>query len=167
MGTKEHKAGAPRQAKIGILSVSTTRSLAQDQSGKWMCKQAIKEGHVVVAHEVIPDDAAQITATVQKMIDELELQVLLMSGGTGIGPQDVTIEAVRPLYKKELSAFGVLFAMLSFEEIDSAAFLSRATAGIIGQTIVFNLPGSLKACKLACRNLIFPELDHIIKHLQE
>ena len=167
MGTKEHKAGAPRQAKIGILSVSTTRSLAEDQSGKWMCKLAIKEGHVVVAHEVIPDDAAQITATVQKMIDELELQVLLMSGGTGIGPQDVTIEAVRPLYKKELSAFGVLFAMLSFEEIDSAAFLSRATAGIIGQTIVFNLPGSLKACKLACRNLIFPELDHIIKHLQE
>jgi molybdenum cofactor biosynthesis protein B len=90
-----------------------------------------------------------------------------MSGGTGIGPQDVTIEAVRPLFDKELSAFGVLFAMLSFEEIDSAAFLSRATAGIIGPTIVFNLPGSLKACKLACRNLIFPEIGHLIKHLQE
>ena len=90
-----------------------------------------------------------------------------MSGGTGISPKDVTIEAVKPLFSKELTAFGPLFAQLSFEEIDSAAILSRATAGIINQSIVFCMPGSINACKTACKNLIFPELGHLLKHIKE
>jgi molybdenum cofactor biosynthesis protein B len=90
-----------------------------------------------------------------------------MTGGTGISPKDVTIEAVRPLFEKELTAFGTLFTQLSFEEIDSAAILSRATAGIIKQTMIFCMPGSIKACKLACNSLIFPELGHLLKHIKE
>ena len=90
-----------------------------------------------------------------------------MTGGSGISPKDVTIEAVKPLFEKELTAFGVLFAQLSFEEIDSAAILSRATAGIANNSIIFCMPGSIKACKLACKNLIFPELGHILKHIKE
>jgi molybdenum cofactor biosynthesis protein B len=90
-----------------------------------------------------------------------------MTGGTGIAKKDVTIEAVNPMFAKLLVAFGTLFANLSFEEIGSAAFLSRATAGVIENTIVFCMPGSINACKPACRKLIFPELGHLVKHVKE
>ena len=90
-----------------------------------------------------------------------------MTGGTGITKKDVTIEAVSPLFTKTLTGFGPLFAKLSFDEIGSAAFLSRATAGVIEKSVVFCLPGSLNACKLACRELIFPELGHLVKHIMD
>jgi molybdenum cofactor biosynthesis protein B len=90
-----------------------------------------------------------------------------MSGGTGITPKDVTIEALSPMFAKTLTGFGPLFAHLSFEEIGSAAFLSRATAGVIEGTVVFCMPGSINACKLACRKLIFPELGHLVKHVMD
>jgi len=100
-------------------------------------------------------------------VHDIEPEVILMSGGTGITSKDVTIEAVRPLFEKELTAFGPLFSQFSFEDIDSAALLSRATAGVFGSTIIFCMPGSLNACKLACKMLIFPELGHLVGHLQE
>ena len=93
--------------------------------------------------------------------------ILLTSGGTGITPKVVTIETIRPMFKKELTAFSALFSQLSMEEIGSAAMMSRATAGVIGSTAVFCMPGSLPACKLACERLIFPELGHIAKHLKD
>jgi molybdenum cofactor biosynthesis protein B len=167
MGVHEHKKQAPRQVTLGIISVSTTRALIDDSSGQWIRKQAEKIGHKVVFHEVIPDDAAKIAATLKNRIKESNPQVILMSGGTGITKKDVTIEAVNPLFSKELSAFGPLFAKLSMEEIDSAAIMSRATAGVIDSTVVFCMPGSLNACKLACSKLIFPELGHLVKHLQD
>jgi molybdenum cofactor biosynthesis protein B len=167
MGVHEHKKQAPRQVTLGIISVSTTRALIDDSSGQWIRKQAEKIGHKVVFHEVIPDDAAKIAATLKNRIKESNPQVILMSGGTGITKKDVTIEAVNPLFSKELSAFGPLFAKLSMEEIDSAAIMSRATAGVIDSTVVFCMPGSLNACKLACSKLIFPELGHLVKHVQD
>lgn len=167
MGTEEHKSKAPQKVRVGVITASTTRTLADDKSGHWIRKQAQKEGHEVVFHRVVPDDADMITATVREAIREHDAQVLLLTGGTGISRKDVTIEAVRPLFQKELTAFGVLFAQLSFEEIDSAAILSRATAGVIGKTVVFCMPGSFKACKLACKALIFPELGHLLKHVFE
>jgi len=167
MSTKEHKAKAPKNVTLGIISVSTTRNLAEDKSGRWIGKQARKEKHEVLFHEVVTDDAAVITAAVLKAIRTHAPQVLLLSGGTGISRRDVTIEALRPLFSKELTAFGVLFAQLSYEEIDSAAILSRATAGVVANTIVFCMPGSLKACKLACKQLIFPELGHLVAHIHQ
>jgi len=167
MGVNEHKKNAPGRIRIGVISVSTTRSEENDESGGWIKKTAIKEGHAVVFYRVVPDDVYRITETIRKAIHALDLQALLLTGGTGIGSRDVTIEAVRPLFEKELTAFGPLFCQLSFEEIDSAALLSRATAGVIGKTIVFCMPGSLKACKLACKALIFPELRHLVKHAFE
>jgi molybdenum cofactor biosynthesis protein B len=118
-------------------------------------------------HRVIPDDAAVIAQTLEEVLAAYEPQAVLITGGTGISQRDVTIEAIKPLFRKELSAFGVLFAQLSFEEIDSAAILSRATAGVIASAVVFAMPGSLRACQLACTNLIFPELGHLVGHLQE
>jgi molybdenum cofactor biosynthesis protein B len=155
MSTKAHKAHAPKSVKLAIMTVSTTRSLAEDKSGHWIKKRAKKKGHEVVFHEVVPDQ------------QEHHPHAILVTGGTGIGPADVTIEAVRPMFTKELTAFGSLFTYLSYETIDSAALLSRATAGLVDQTLVFCMPGSLKACKLACKELIFPELGHLVKHVQE
>jgi molybdenum cofactor biosynthesis protein B len=167
MGVHEHKKEAPKTVRIGIITVSSTRALADDVSGKWIRERAEKIGHKIVFHQVIPDDAETISATLSDRIEESNSQVILMSGGTGITKKDVTIEAVRPLFIKELSAFGPLFAKLSLEQVESAAIMSRATAGIIGNTVVFCMPGSLDACKLACTRLIFPELGHLVKHISD
>jgi len=167
MGFKKHKTNAPKKVNVGIITVSSTRSMTEDKSGQWISKRAKKEGHEVVLHLVVPDETGIITKTVHEAINDYSAQIILVTGGTGISNKDVTIEAVRPFFKKELTAFGPLFAQLSFEQIDSAALLSRATAGVIGATIVFCMPGSLKACKLACKALIFPELGHIVKHIHE
>ena len=165
MGVKAHKKNTPKRVDIGILTVSTTRTKAEDKSGQWISKRAAKEGHHVVFHKVIPDASDVILDTIRSVIDELGPQIILITGGTGISSQDVTIETVRPLFEKELTGFGALFAQLSFEEIDSAAILSRATAGVIQKSILFCMPGSLKACKLACKALIFPEIGHLVKHV--
>jgi molybdenum cofactor biosynthesis protein B len=165
MGVKAHKKNAPKHVDIGIITVSTTRTKAEDESGKWISKRVEKEGHRVIFHKVIPDDSDAILSTIQSVIHELHPQIIIVSGGTGISNQDVTIETVRPLFEKELTGFGALFAQLSFEEIDSAAILSRATAGVINTSVLFCIPGSLKACKLACKALIFPEIGHLVKHV--
>ena len=165
MSTREHKDTAPKVVTLGIISVSTTRTLENDHSGHWMHQQAEAEGHQVIYHQVIPDDSQAITRTICEVIQHQGPRVLLVTGGTGISSRDVTIEAVRPLFTKELTAFGPLFAQLSFSQIDSAALLSRATAGLIDQTVVFCMPGSLKACQLACNSLIFPELGHLVRHV--
>jgi molybdenum cofactor biosynthesis protein B len=165
MSTQIHKKTAPSRVTVGILTVSTTRTLKTDKSGHWIRKQAEREGHEVVHHAVIPDDAATISATLLETIHAHQPNAVLLTGGTGISEKDVTIEAVRPLLKKELTAFGPIFSQLSFEQIDSAAVMSRATAGIIEKTVVFCMPGSLGACKLACKAIIFPELGHLVRHI--
>ncbi len=167
MSSTEHKKNAPKTVKIGIITVSTTRSLKDDKSGLWISKRAKKEGHEVVFHQVIPDEIEIIARTVMDVIKDPDPQALLVTGGTGISSKDVTIEAVHPLFTKELTAFGPIFAQLSFEQIDSAAILSRATAGVIEKTILFCMPGSINACKLACKAIIFPELGHLVRHIHE
>ncbi len=167
MGTFLHKKAAPKHLRIAIVSVSTTRTLAEDKSGAWIKKQAKKEGHEVVVHHVVTDEVIAIREMLEHIIWKIQPNAILVSGGTGISPKDVTIEAAVPLFEKELSAFGHIFAQLSYDEIDSAAILSRATAGIINNVVVFCMPGSLKACKLACNALIFPELGHLVKHMSE
>ncbi len=164
MGVHEHRKSAPKFVDVGILSVSSTRTLDNDESGLWIAKLAKKEGHTVRFHEVVTDDIAAIRETALKAIRENRLQALLITGGTGITPKDVTIEAISPIFTKEMPGFGAIFAQLSYEEIDAAAILSRAAAGTIGETVVFCMPGSLKACKLACKALIFPDLGHIVAH---
>jgi len=167
MSTLLHKKEVPRNIRLAIVSVSTTRGIAEDKSGIWMKKEIKKEGHETVVHHVVTDEVNAIQEMVKHVVNDVEPHVILMSGGTGLSPRDVTVEAVSALFDKELTAFGPLFAQLSFDQIDSAAIMSRATAGIIRNTIVFCMPGSLNACKLACQSLIFPELGHLVKHLSE
>lgn len=167
MSTLLHKKKLPYGIKIAIVTVSTTRKLSDDKSGAWIKKQAKKEGFEVVIHQTVTDNAEAIKELVEHITEKIRPNAIIMSGGTGISPQDVTIEAVKPKFQKELTAFGTLFAQLSFDQIDSAAILSRATAGTIEQSIVFCIPGSIKACKLACSELIFPEIGHLTKHMKE
>ena len=167
MGTKKHKSSGPKKVTVAIITMSSTRSLPEDKSGQWISKQVRKEGHDVVFHQVIPDISESIRSVVLDVIQEQSPQVILMTGGTGISPKDVTIETLCPLFDKELTAFGALFAQLSFEQVDSAALLSRATAGVIGKTVVFCMPGSLNASKLALKELILPELGHLVGHAFE
>ena len=167
MGLKSHKATAPTSVDLAVISVSSTRVLKDDKAGHWIAKTAEKEGHRVVYHQVIKDDADLIRGTVIDLLANSGSRVILVTGGTGLSDADVTVEAVKPLLDKELTAFGVLFAQLSFDQIDSAAILSRATAGRVGRALIFCMPGSLKACKLACNELIFPEIGHMIRHIDQ
>jgi len=166
MGVEEHRRHALKKVTLGIITLSTTRGPAEDDSGNWMAEQARLKGHTILFHRVLPDDAEVIRKTVSGLIEDHDPHVVLMNGGTGTSPMDVTIEAVRPLFQKELTAFGALFAQLSYAEIGSAALLSRASAGIIRNTALFCMPGSIKACRLACNSLIFPELGHLAKHIR-
>lgn len=164
MGHEEHRHGAPLSVRVAILTVSTTRDLASDESGHWMAEHAAKEGHQVVSHEVVTDHIDAIRRALTHILTEHSPHAVIVTGGTGITPRDVTIEAVKPLFTKELSAFGILFTQLSFDEIGSAALLSRASAGVFGRALIFCIPGSLNACKLACTKLIFPEIGHLVRH---
>jgi molybdenum cofactor biosynthesis protein B len=166
MGHIEHRADAPKTLDVAVVSVSTTRHLETDHSGHWIAQRAEDQGHKVVYHQVVPDDTEAIRRAVTHLLANASPHAVIVTGGTGLSPMDVTIEALKPLFTKELTAFAVLFAQLSFQEIASAAILSRAAAGIIGRSVVFCIPGSLKACQLACNKLIFPELGHIIRHCQ-
>lgn len=162
-----HGKNTPQRVKVAVISVSTTRKAADDKSGGWIVKACRKEEYDVVFYQVVPDEKAAIKETVERAITEHQARAVILAGGTRIGPTDVTIEAVFPMFEKELTAFGSILAQLSFEQIDSAAILSRATAGTIGKTIVFCIPGSLKICKLACKALILPELGHAITQLNK
>lgn len=165
MGSHEHKIAAPRSVTVGIITVSTSRSLETDESGHWIRRKAIAEGHAVVLHELVADEPADIRKAVQDALRQISPQVLILNGGTGISPADVTIETLRPMFAKEMNAFGPLFAHLSYRQIGSAAVLSRATAGVIDGTVVVCLPGSLNACRLAWQELISPELGHLAHHV--
>ena len=167
MGLKSHKASAPTAVDVAVVSVSSTRSLKEDKAGHWIAKTVAKEGHRVVYHQVVKDDADLIRGTLLDLVATSGSRVILVTGGTGLSDADVTIEAVKPLLEKELTAFSILFAQLSFDQIDSAAILSRATAGRVGRALVFCMPGSLNACKLACQELIFPEIGHMVRHIEQ
>lgn len=165
MGTANHKKAAPASVAAGILTVSTSRRLENDESGHWIRSALQDRGHRVVAHRRVPDDIGEITTALKAIVNGTDARVVLINGGTGISPDDVTIEAVRPLFHKELTGFAALFAQMSHRQIGAAAVLSRAAAGIIENVAVFCMPGSLKACRLACEDLIFPELGHLAHHL--
>ena len=144
---------------MGVLTASDSRSAETDESGHLIGDLLTGAGHRIEYYEVLPDDPARIRKAV---LDHLPaLDAIIVNGGTGIAARDSTIEAVGALLDKELEGFGELFRYLSYQEIGSAAFLSRALAGIAGGKIVASLPGSPDACRLAMEKLLIPELGHM------
>jgi molybdenum cofactor biosynthesis protein B len=159
---KRHRAAAPASVGCAVITVSDTRTLETDSGGALVAELLEGGGHRVLARRIVPDDAARIREALGGALGEPDCQAVLLTGGTGVAARDVTPEAVRPLLDRELPGFGELFRMLSYEEIGAAALVSRALAGLRGQQLVFALPGSRGAIRLALEKLILPELGHLV-----
>lgn len=172
--TKKHKSQAPTRLRFAVFTVSTSRyhqsekgEKVEDVSGGLIETSLKNSGHQVVLRKLVPDDRKLIEKNLRQVLSSPELDVAIFCGGTGIAPSDVTIETVTPFLKKILPGFGELFRRLSFDEIGSAAVLSRATAGVAEGKAFFCLPGSPNAVKLCMEKLILPETPHIVKHARE
>ena len=160
----EHRSHAPTQVACFVLTCSDSRAQSDDVSGRALREGLHAAGHLLVGSAVVKDDAGAIRAAVTMALDA-GARAVLITGGTGITRRDQTLEAVRPLLEREIPGFGELFRMLSFQEIGSAAWLSRATAGTFRGALVFLLPGSPNAVRLALERLILPELGHAVREL--
>jgi len=145
---------------IAVLTVSDSRTLADDGSGDTLQRLAEGGGHRVVAREIVHDDIYQMRAVISRWIADQEVQVVLSTGGTGITGRDGTPEAVAPLLDKHIEGFGELFRTLSFEEIGASTVQSRAFAGLANGTFIFGLPGSSGACRTAWNKILQAQLDH-------
>lgn len=168
MSVTEHKSQAPTQVKCMVITVSDTRTKESDKSGQTMMNLLESAGHVIVDYAIVKDDGESIKNAVLKGCANPEIDAVLTNGGTGIAMRDVTIETVQSLFDKEISGFGELFRMLSYQEdIGSAALLSRAAAGVVHNKAVFSTPGSTGAVKLAMNRLILPEIAHVVRELKK
>jgi len=163
----EHKAQGPASVACFVLTVSDTRTEANDTGGLAIRELLVAAGHSVTGHAIVKDEAAQVAHLVRERLDDAATQVIITTGGTGISARDTTFEAVTNLFDKKLDGFGELFRMISFSEIGSAAMMSRATAGTVGRKAIFVLPGSPAAVRLAMEKLIVPELGHIMQQLSK
>ncbi|MCS7303655.1 MAG: molybdenum cofactor biosynthesis protein MoaB [Thermoguttaceae bacterium] len=158
----EHRQQAPRSVRCAVITVSDTRTLADDLSGQTALEILQAAGHQVVARQIVRDEPAEIRQALESLLTQEAIQMVLLTGGTGLSSRDVTVEVVSPLLTKPLPGFGELFRMLSYQQIGPAAMLSRAIAGLVGRTAIFVLPGSPQAVRLALEKLIVPELGHLI-----
>jgi molybdopterin adenylyltransferase len=161
----EHRASSPEHVACFVLTVSDTRTLGSDTSGQTIASLLVAAGHTVTGRKAVPDEPREVADTIRAEIGKGEARVIITTGGTGISRRDSTYEAVTALFDKRLDGFGELFRMLSFQEIGSAAMLSRATAGVSAGCAIFMLPGSPAAVKLAMEKLILPEVGHVVREL--
>lgn len=159
--------------RIAILTVSSRRGEEDDTSGHWLRDAAQEAGHRIVDKAIVKENRYDIRARVSAWIASDDVQVVLITGGTGFTDGDQAPEALRPLFDREVEGFGEVFRMLSFEEIGTSTLQSRAIAGMANRTLIFAMPGSTKACRTAWENIIAPQLDartrpcNFISHLKK
>ena len=165
MSVSEHRSQAPSSVPCFVLTMSDTRTIETETSGRAIAELLIEAGHTVVDRQVVEDDPAEVRRVVSEHIDTGAIQAVITTGGTGISRRDSTYEALTELFEKRLDGFGELFRTLSFEQIGAAAMLSRATAGVIRGCAVFMLPGSEAGVRLAMTRLVIPELGHVVREL--
>lgn len=171
MSSERHKAKAPKTLNFAVVVCSSSRFEAEksgkvfeDLSGD-LAESLIETRGFKVSHRMIlPDDLNMIREAVDRLCSMEDVDVVLISGGTGLSPRDVTVEAVKPMFEKEIPGFGELFRMLTFQREGGIAVLSRAIAGVVKGRIVFAIPGSPKAVELALKELILPEAAHMVLH---
>ena len=162
---REHKAGAPKSAACLLLTSSDSKTVETDTSGQLIRELLTKAGHTVVRSAIVKDEPAQVREVIRQGCLDPRVQALILTGGTGITSRDSTFETVEGMLDKRLTGFGELFRILSWEEIGAAAMLSRAQAGVRQGRIIFSLPGSPNACRLALEKLIIPELGHLLREV--
>ena len=146
--------------KIGVLTVSDTRDMADDKSGAILSERLVSAGHELAARAIVPDTVARIRAQVQGWIADPDVDVIITTGGTGFTGRDVTPEAIEPLFEKRMDAFAMLFMMVSHAKIGTSAIQTRATAGVAGATYIFCVPGSPGACRDAWDDILVHQLDY-------
>ena len=167
MGHDEHRPKVPKPLAIAILTISDTRTPASDTSGSVARRLIEAAGHKIFDYAILPDEPERVRDWVKSRLSERECDGVITTGGTGISPRDRTYEALEALLERPLPGFGELFRMLSYEEIGSAAMLSRAMGGIASRRVLFSLPGSTAAVVLALERLILPELGHLVTELRK
>ncbi|EYD74577.1 Molybdenum cofactor biosynthesis protein MoaB [Rubellimicrobium mesophilum DSM 19309] len=145
--------------RIALLTVSDTRTPGTDRSGDTLAERIAEAGHDLAARAILPDERAQIAAQLRDWIADPGIDVVISTGGTGLTGRDVTVEAHRDVYEKEIEAFGTIFALVSYETIGTSAVQSRATGGVANGTYLFALPGSPGACRDAWDRILKLQLD--------
>ncbi len=152
-------------AKCAIITVSDTRTAETDKSGHIIRQLLEDAGHQISFYRIVPDERSEIRALLNEL-DRQEVRVIIFSGGTGIAPRDTTYDVVESWLTKIIPGFGEIFRYLSYGEIGSRAIASRAVAGVRNQKLLFSLPGSSNAVKLAMTQLILPELNHLLSQIE-
>ena len=160
---REHKAAAPRSVGCFVVTISDTRTEDTDTSGRAIVQLLESAGHAIVGRTIVKDDAEVVRGLVERQLAHPEVQAIITSGGTGITSRDTAYEAITAVLQKRLDGFGELFRMLSYEQIGSAAIMSRACAGMVAGRIVISLPGSEAAVRLGMEKLVLPELGHLVQ----
>ena len=149
--------------RIAVLTVSDTRTLETDTSGALLAARLAEAGHLLATRELVQDDRYVIRARISAWVADPAIDIILISGGTGITARDVTVEAVRPLLDKEIDGFGELFRWLSYDDVGTSTIQSRALGGIANRTLIFCLPGSTRACELAWDRILSLQLSRANK----
>jgi molybdenum cofactor biosynthesis protein B len=163
VSTALHRADAPSSVRCFVLTISDSRTAQNDTSGDAIASALQSAGHVITGRRIVKDDPPAVRQAVQ---GAAAADVIITTGGTGITSRDGTYEAVSAMFDKTIDGFGELFRVLSYEQVGSAAMMSRACAGTIGRTAVFTLPGSEAAVRLAIEKLILPEIGHVVRELR-
>jgi molybdenum cofactor biosynthesis protein B len=166
MSVEEHEGKAPKNVSLAIITVSDTRTEADDVSGTIIADIVTQAGHRVARRAVVKDEVEEIQKTLRELIEDNGVQAVVISGGTGIGRRDVALEAIAPFQEKDIPGFGELFRVLDYNQVGSAALMSRASAFVTEGKIVFCLPDSEQAMRLAVEKLIVPELGHMVWEAQ-
>ena len=164
-GDDHHHHEVP-SVSFGVVTVSTSRTLETDESGDALVAAIEDEGHGVARRQLVGDDRDEIAAVVTALVETEDVDAVVLTGGTGLSPEDVTVEAVHPLLDQEIPGFGELFRSLSFDDIGPRALLSRAFAGSKDGIPVFCLPGSTQAARFGADLLVLPTIGHILGHCQ-
>jgi len=156
-------AGAPRNfipVGIAVVTISDTRSMNDDKSGATLAERIIAAGHQLAQRLIVKDEVRQIRSAIRKLVKRKDVDVVITTGGTGLTGRDVTIEAMSPLFDKEIDGFGTVFHMISFQKIGTSTMQSRATAGVVSGKYVFCLPGSPGACRDGWDEILVHQLDY-------
>lgn len=161
MGTDAHRAAAAGRGpiRLGVITVSDTRTPETDENGIWLRERGENAGAVVSGYRIVRDEPREVRDAVDELVAEAE--VVVVNGGTGVSRRDTTYDTLAGMLEKTLPGFGELFRMLSFEQVGAAAMLSRATAGTYRGSVIISVPGAPKAVTLAWEKLIEPELAHL------
>jgi molybdenum cofactor biosynthesis protein B len=162
MSLEKHKDSAPRVLRFAVVTISDTRDERTDRGGPYLVGAIEGAGHRVTLRAIRRDEAAEIEAIVRDALGQSDVDLVLITGGTGLAPRDVTAPTVERMFDSAIPGFGEIFRMLSHREIGPAAILSRACAGVIGRKVVVALPGSPRALELAWREILLPEAGHLV-----